>query len=615
MGVSINQLPSSDIERSDQLPFFSSANGQDRRTSVYQLAEALATIPITPDNSRVFTVDAITSVDAITLELANNDVVIANGRTTAGDGGGGTFRYVAASTQTVDNVIVFTPLAGFGRLFREFSGEIYAQWGGAKFDGVTDDTAALNRCLDAAGLLGGGKVICPQGTASLSDSNPGATNWDNNRALYMQYNNIVLEGQGEGTILQLANGADCHVIKIGQRVGGSSVTPIGCQVRQLKINGNRANQSTPTATDDHWDGVSVSSGCNNTRLQNLFISQVQYYGIGFQRNGFKDCTVAQVVIEDTGADGIDCKDDDGSSAGNVMFDVTVRRFGLVDKSILPLQAGINPRGGWAVSSVTVEDYASDRMGIRFESNVLAVNSRGSSCTDFVCRPSSSVETIGLMVNSGSFDYQTTVQGGRVFGGLLGVDFRVPRARASDISVDGAATGFQFTSEGTCTNLFAINCATTGYKFRSPGLTSVINGSARACGVGATFDSGADDCLLQGGRFSNNTTNISDSATGTQILNVAGIKTESRRAVAFAVTSVTEVTVTIPHGLAFTPALDSVVLSLQRDTVVTDYVIAYLNAYLTDATNVYCKVRITTASATGGATAKLLAFVVVKNGRN
>jgi hypothetical protein len=44
MGASINNLPAQDITAADQLPFFSVSNGQDRRTSVSQLADLMQTL-------------------------------------------------------------------------------------------------------------------------------------------------------------------------------------------------------------------------------------------------------------------------------------------------------------------------------------------------------------------------------------------------------------------------------------------------------------------------------------------------------------------------------------------------------------------------------------------
>lgn len=78
--------------------------------------------------------------------------------------------------------------------------------------------------------------------------------------------------------------------------------------------------------------------------------------------------------------------------------------------------------------------------------------------------------------------------------------------------------------------------------------------------------------------------------------------------AFAIDAVAVVTVTIPHGLAVTPAVEDCQLTVVEDTNVDDWAEGYVKVESVDATNVVAKVNVTTASATGGATAKLALHV-------
>lgn len=105
------------------------------------------------------------------------------GRDTIGDGGGGMFRYSAASTQTADGGLVFAP-AGGGRLLRDgwtvlgFNGRINAQWFGAYPGGVTDCWQPIMNAFKAANpnvwnasydwQQGGGVVYLPKGVYRIT---------------------------------------------------------------------------------------------------------------------------------------------------------------------------------------------------------------------------------------------------------------------------------------------------------------------------------------------------------------------------------------------------------------------------------------------------------------
>lgn len=90
----------------------------------------------------------------------------------AGDGGDGLWRWDASST-SADNtgtVVMPTGHVGAGRWLRLFDGvTVYPEWWGAKADGVTDDTAALQAALDYA-LTVNGKVLLSGGNYVVTDT-------------------------------------------------------------------------------------------------------------------------------------------------------------------------------------------------------------------------------------------------------------------------------------------------------------------------------------------------------------------------------------------------------------------------------------------------------------
>lgn len=73
---------------------------------------------------------------------------------------------------------------------------------------------------------------------------------------------------------------------------------------------------------------------------------------------------------------------------------------------------------------------------------------------------------------------------------------------------------------------------------------------------------------------------------------------------FAIDSTGVKTVTIAHGLAITPALEDCYLTVVEDTNVDDWAFDLLKVESVGSTNVGAKIHVSTASATGSATAKL-----------
>lgn len=79
---------------------------------------------------------------------AGPSVYLLRGFYTAGDGGGGMFRWVAGDTATDDGgTILQLTAGGAGRWYRIYDGDLNALWFGAKGDGTTDDTAAFTKAL------------------------------------------------------------------------------------------------------------------------------------------------------------------------------------------------------------------------------------------------------------------------------------------------------------------------------------------------------------------------------------------------------------------------------------------------------------------------------------
>lgn len=139
-----------------------------------------------PSDTKMLTVDAITEVDATS--LPDGVAIFAKGRTVAGDGGGGIFRYASGSAHAADGGLVFAPLAGSGRLFRDgwtvfgFAYPVNVIWFGAKAGDNTLAVAQSNTlafraaCLSMKSVweawktgLSGRSVYVPAGDFNLSN--------------------------------------------------------------------------------------------------------------------------------------------------------------------------------------------------------------------------------------------------------------------------------------------------------------------------------------------------------------------------------------------------------------------------------------------------------------
>lgn len=217
---------------------------------------------------------------------SNNDTVIVLGRNSVGDGGGGTFRWNAASTAISDNGTIFG--TGTGRWYRLIDGDWSTAWFGIPADGETDVTAELNAAMAVLSARGGGtlNLIDPTTLAPfyINSTWRGASNvrmrggcnefllGENARGFAQ--GEIVTEGSGHigatinatDTVIQLASGAsndylnytdgDYLIIRGQNDKTGEAIKIHNCRVTNVDSVNNRitVTPAVPSQFLISWPG-------------------------------------------------------------------------------------------------------------------------------------------------------------------------------------------------------------------------------------------------------------------------------------------------------------------------------------------------------------------------
>jgi parallel beta-helix repeat protein len=130
----------------------------------------------------------------------------------------------------------------------------------------------------------GGKVKLSEGTFVF------------NGTLTILKRNITLEGSGHGTVIFLANGSNCDIIRVGD--GSTALSNI--KICNLTVDGNKDNQTAI------YSGIYFYGGSGylitNSVIENCYVKNVKYFGIQIKHSNY--CIIRNNFLDSNGLYGI-----------------------------------------------------------------------------------------------------------------------------------------------------------------------------------------------------------------------------------------------------------------------------------------------------------------------
>jgi parallel beta-helix repeat protein len=166
-------------------------------------------------------------------------------------------------SKTMTDQVLILP----SQLIFQLAGKTYSKSGmpeiaGQVAGGLTDAVTVINNAITSTYNAGGGIVHLKPATYVC------------NSRLYMN-NNVELEGEGYGTILRAKDGYNTYSILIANNYG--------CKIRNLQLDGNKANQ-----TSDTYGVYITGAGSYDNVIEDCYIHDFRYSGIFIQNGAYKN---------------------------------------------------------------------------------------------------------------------------------------------------------------------------------------------------------------------------------------------------------------------------------------------------------------------------------------
>lgn len=296
--------------------------------------------------------------------------------------------------------------------------EVAPQAFGARGDGVANDTAAIQTAINWLRDQGGGTLRFPSGAYLVRRSSLPDTFWNADAPVVANTGCLILwpgvSLRGEGMPLVYTDDPTRTVIY--------QIEPSQARITGLEISGSWTFGRSG-AGHGIFSLATTQNGQFNTddcEWSDLTIRNVASYALGLQNGNPSRCTIRRIRVDYTGADALDLKARHGigDAIGNTISDVVVTRHG----NRVTGSAGIDCRGVWNVSCVTVQDFgainpALEYVGVRFRTKPAPTDNypageRGSLSQFYIdCSAGTASGAICDGVTSGSDD--VTIQTGYV----------------------------------------------------------------------------------------------------------------------------------------------------------------------------------------------------------
>lgn len=248
-------------------------------------------------------------------------------------------------------------------------------------------------------------------------------------ALRIPYDNVILCGQGwnSTTIQAYATNSAYGVIQWSKAPLQNGITKVhGVGLHNICIDGNYHGDFTSASYVRQTEGV-VGAGIEGLSINNLKVKNCSHYGLGLQNGGYKGCVIDGYWSENTGADGIDIKDNGSVSRAFHLNNIFVFNFGQLDEPNNPW-AGVDVMSiAPKVSNVYVSDFGDvgcPGAGVRIKQGPIgSLEGRGSSAW-------ANVSDITVVQNRFGADYTT----------LIGLHIKAPFVNFNNIVAIGDEGG-------------------------------------------------------------------------------------------------------------------------------------------------------------------------------